>query len=214
MALETGLLPDDYLPLLDELNKIAITSGAPLEGNLFYYHHHETPPNRNSVYEEFAPKRHNFAAACRASTHMLEIGINAGHSSLLALANGVQYHGIDNCTHPYTRPAAVFLKEKFGEQFHFYEADSQQLLPEMPVSHPYLRFNLLHIDGHHGIDYIRTDTLNAMRLALKNAWMIIDDTDYEDVANLYKELTEKNLLIADSPPEWKDYWRHKVARIP
>lgn len=214
MALEPGILPDEYLPLLDELNNIVIASGVPLEGNLFYYHNHATSPSRHSVYEEFAPKRRNFAAACRASTHMLEIGVNAGHSSLLALANGVQYHGVDNCHHPYTRPVTEFLKSKFGDRFHFYEGDSKEIVPNMPLTHPYLRFNLLHVDGHHNTDYIRLDTLNILKLALKNAWLIIDDTDYEEVEDFYKELIGNNTIRDERPEGWEDYWRHAIGRVP
>lgn len=214
MALEEGLLPDEYLPLLDELNNIVIASGVPLEGNLFYFHNHEVPPCRESVYEEFAPKRLNFAAACRAGTHMLEVGVNAGHSALLALANGVEYHGIDNCKHPYTRPAANYLKQQFGSRFHFYEGDSQVLLKDMPISYPHLRFNLFHIDGHHNIDFIRNDIANCRRMALKNAWIIIDDTDYETVKDLYHELTRDGSLVEAAPQGWSPYWRHNVARIP
>lgn len=212
--LEEGLLTDEYLPLFDELNAIVVRSGVPLEGNLFYYHRHTTPPSRQSVYDEFRPKRANFAAACRSGHYMLEIGLNAGHSALLALAQGVEYHGIDNCKHPYTRPAAEFLKAKFGSRFHFYEGDSQKLLPDMPVSYPRLRFDLFHIDGNHAVSSVKADIDHCMRMALKNAWMIIDDTDLEAVEQLHRDLMREGRLKDEKPPQWSHYWRHTICRVP
>jgi hypothetical protein len=56
--------------------------------------------------------------------------------------------------------------------------------------------------------------MNCIRVALKDAWMIIDDTDYKAVRSLYDELTANGTLLAEAPPGWSPYWRHDIARIP
>ncbi len=207
-----SLLPDDYLPYLDELNRIVLASGAKAEGNLFYFHL-EKNPSRNSVYAEFYPKRRNFVAACRESTTMLEIGMNAGHSALLALACGVEYHGVDIALHPYVRPAAEFLKSEFGDRFHFYEGDSLVKLPQMAQDLPFLRFDLIHVDGHHGDYYCIKDTENSLVMALKNAWIILDDTDIVGVNDYFNGLVQNGTLIDEKPTGWEHFFRHAIGRV-
>jgi predicted O-methyltransferase YrrM len=206
-----SLLPDEYLPHLDELNRIVMESGVPAEGNLYYYHH-ERNPSRRTVYSVFYEKRCNFATACRDSTHILEIGFNAGHSALLALSCGLEYHGVDIATYPYVRPAAQYLKSVFGDRFHLYEGDSLKVLPQLPVRFPYLRFNLIHIDGDHS--HVKTDTANARKMALNNAWIIIDDTNMEGVPEFYESQIASGSLIRDRPQGWTENKRHAIARIP
>lgn len=208
----TTALPDDFLPVLDELNRIVLSSRDRLEGNLFYYHH-EANPSRHTVYDYFIGKRRNFAAACRASSRMLEIGFNAGHSALLALAHGCEYHGVDICQYDYTLPAADYLKGMFGEQFHFHAGDSLEIVPLLAREHPYLRFDLIHIDGHHGVDYCRADTANARLLADDEAWLLIDDTDLPPIRTFYDGLVQGRQLLAVRPPGWKDSRHHAIGRI-
>jgi predicted O-methyltransferase YrrM len=212
MSIEHSLLPPDFLPMLDELNRLVARSGTPLEGNLFYYHQ-EANVCRETVYSEFYPKRKNFIAAARDSTTMLEIGVNAGHSALLALACGVEYHGVDIAKHAYVKPTASFLKSQFGDRFHFYEGDSLTKLPEMAIEFPYLRFDMIHVDGHHGINYFEQDLHNAMKMALKDAWVIIDDTDLDEIAELYRKEVQSGALRADQPVGWEHYYRHAIARV-
>ncbi len=211
MESNDSLLPHDYLPHLDELNRIVKASGVLAEGNLFYYHQ-EPDPRRDSVYGHFYPKRRNFAAVASDSSIMLEIGMNAGHSALLALSRGVEYHGVDIAYHPYVRPVAAYLKSQFGERFHFYEGDSLVRVPQLAQEQPYLRFDCIHIDGHHGADYYTRDYHNAMAMALKNAWVVFDDTDMKHIQAFFDEQMAAGALVPDAPDGWEPFFRHAVAR--
>lgn len=206
-----SLLPDEFLPLLDEVNRIVAAYGEPLEGNLFYYHH-EPNPCRETVYHEFYPKRRNYLAACRAASCMLEIGVNGGHSALLALAAGVEYHGVDICQHRYTRPVASFLKSQFGNRFHFYAGDSAKVVPQMARDLPYLRFDLIHVDGLHSLEHCQLDTVNSLRMALRDAWLLMDDTDLSTINTYFDELLEQHVLQAEEPAGWEAFFRHRIAR--
>jgi hypothetical protein len=209
---DTGGLPDDFLPLLDELNAIVARSGDLLEGNVFY-HHHEPNPGRGNIVDYFRAKRHNYATICKAATCMLEIGVNGGHSALLALANGIEYHGIDICWHPYTKPAAAFLKSTFGDRFHFYEGDSLKVIPTLPELYPFLRFDLLHIDGLHTLEQCKADTENSIALALQNAWVMIDDTDMPDIRGYFDLQVQNGTLKPIRPEGWIDNPHHDVGRL-
>ena len=210
-ALNNSFLPDDYLPHLDALNRIVMESGVPAEGNLFYFHH-EPNPRRESVYSYFYLKRKNFAAVARDSNVMLEIGMNAGHEALLALSRGVEYHGVDIAEYPYVQPVADYLKSQFGARFHFYAGDSLSRVPQLCRDQPALRFDCIHIDGHHGVDYYTQDLRNALTMALKNAWVVVDDTDMEGIQFFFDEQVAKGVLIADAPEGWEPCVHHAVAR--
>jgi hypothetical protein len=211
-SINQSLLPDDYLPYLDELNRIVNESGDKIEGGLFYYHHSDKV-NRHNIYDYFYNKRCNFASACKASKRMLEIGVNAGHSALLALSCGIEYHGVDICQYRYTQPAADFLKRTFGNRFHFYKGDSRQVVPAIHAKDPYLRFDLLHIDGHHGLDFCRADTENAIKMAYRDAWLLIDDTDMKAIGEYYLAQIQEGRLIEATPSGWVDNKHHKIARV-
>lgn len=205
------MLPEDFLPILDEVNRIVKASGSPLEGNLFYFHHQDTP-GRENIYTDFYPKRRNFVAACRQSTHLLEVGFNAGHAALLALACGLEYHGVDICRHSYSRPVATYLRSLFGDRFHFHDGDSLKVLPRLRTEQPYLRFNMVHIDGNHSYDHTRSDIANAIPLSLRRAWFIINDAELPSVKQAYKEQLEKGFLLEGAPAGWEPFDRHSVAK--
>lgn len=208
----TSLLPAEYLPMLDDINNIVISSGVPLEGNLFY-HHHEPNPGRDNIVSYFQTKRHNFALVCKETKCMLEIGVNAGHSALLALANGVEFHGVDICWHAYTHRVADYLKSKFRDRFHFYAGDSRMTVPKLAEDKPWLRFDLLHIDGHHGLEYCEADTRNASAMALKNAWIIIDDTDMPHLEQFYQQELVDGNIIAALPEGWIENPHHRIGKV-
>lgn len=211
-VLYTDILPDDYLPILEKINDIVRESGAPIEGNLFY-EHHAPVLSFDTITPRFSFKRRNFALLSSQSTRMLEIGVNAGHSALLALSRGVDFHGVDICIHPYTKPVAEFLKWMFGDRFHFYEGDSLEVLPDLYTHRPDLKFDCLHVDGHHGFEFCQADTYNSYKLATKDAWILIDDTDYEYILAFYNAEVAAGRIAAVAPEGWVNIHSHKVGII-
>src|SRR6202012_806713 len=78
-------------------------SGESLEGNIFYADLNDRyvaqPPESG-----LAPARRNAWRAVRFKERLLEVGVNAGHSALLALSSSprLEYYGVDNVSHAYT----------------------------------------------------------------------------------------------------------------
>ena len=76
-------------PFRERLRRIAQIvrhSGEPLEGNIFYPDGDEGYAERPPA-AELAPARRNVWRAVRFKERLLEVGVNAGHSALLALSS-------------------------------------------------------------------------------------------------------------------------------
>ena len=78
--------PAQFLDHLRHLNEIASGTGEPLEGNLCYFHCQQdfkySPPDPRR-----GERRETFLRALAGRSRLLEIGFNAGHSTLLALTH-------------------------------------------------------------------------------------------------------------------------------
>ena len=106
----------------------------------------------------FDPKRRNFFELARRSSHLFEIGVNGGHSMLLALmANpALKCTGVDVCKQLRPRwarvdiyvPAAfAWLKYKFRDRVEFITGNSLVEAPAYQLAHPDAQIDFLHLDG-------------------------------------------------------------------
>jgi len=173
-------LNPQVLAVITELNQHLAATGEPIEGNVCYWH--ETPPERFRVEPptddpHHMSKRANLASLVRDHDTMLEIGLNGGHSALICLTANPLLHffSVDIVGHNYTNVAADFLKARFGRRFHFFRGDSREVLPRLAVEKPTLKFDLIHVDGGHGVDLAYTDISNGLRMAAKDAELLFDD---------------------------------------
>jgi predicted O-methyltransferase YrrM len=211
----TDQFDSGFLEIVSKLNKVIAESNEPVEGNLFYAHHDEAFPN-GPIVDYFALKRANLMAACRGKGRVLEIGVNAGHSALMMLYHnpGLHYVGVDICSHAYTWKAMDFLNQQFPGRVTFFVGDSVFVLPEIRVTRPDLLFDLMHIDGLHTLAHCKTDTYNAITMALPYGWIIIDDTDMKHLKEFYNELVAKKILLPKQPEGWQYTGHHDVGLLP
>ena len=171
---EPGL--DSYRTHLLALNAIVTeATGGRGEGNLFYPDFVD-PPDR--PHPRYLAKRRNFALFATAGWSMLEIGVNAGHSLLLALSVNprLRYTGVDWCGHPYSQACFAYLRAQFGGRVELIEGDSRAALPDLARAGR-RDFDLFHIDGGHGLDFARDDLANTLTLARAGDLILFDDTD-------------------------------------
>ncbi|WP_170443448.1 class I SAM-dependent methyltransferase [Ruegeria arenilitoris] len=130
---------------------------AVINGNLFYKHlerdFHNLPLNT-----EFESKRRNFFELARRSTCLFEIGVNAGHSMLLALMANPELKcvGLDVCERLNQRwarvdiyvPAAFnWLRYKFGDRVELIKGNSLIETPRFQLENPDATVDFLHLDG-------------------------------------------------------------------
>lgn len=104
-----------------------------------------------------------------AAFHLLEIGLNAGHSAYAVLAAfpNARVTSLDVCVHPYTAPVAAWLQARFGRH-ELLVGDSRRLLPELAG-----RFDVIFVDGGHAYVTAKSDLANVRRFA--PALVIMDD---------------------------------------
>jgi hypothetical protein len=120
-----------YEDHLKKLNKISLSTGEPVEGNLFYLNHDMHSERSIKPEELFLPKRRALALAVQQFNNVLEIGFNAGHSALLMLtANPSLFLTcIDLCEHEYTMPCIEYLHNIFGNRINLIQGNSLVALP-------------------------------------------------------------------------------------
>jgi hypothetical protein len=113
------IFADAFRQRLRRIAEIVRRSGDSLEGNIFYADGDERYAERPPA-AQLAPARRNVWRAVRFKERLLEVGVNAGHSALLALSSSpiIEYYGVDVMSHPYTAECVDFLKGEFPGRVH------------------------------------------------------------------------------------------------
>jgi len=128
-------------------------------------------------------------------TYILEIGFNAGHSSLLFLLTDPNVHivAFDIGKWNYVIPCCQYLNEHFNNRLTLILGDSKMTVPKYFKENSAIpNFIFAHIDGDHS-------TISALA-DLENCWMYLpngtivcmDDTDDLKVIPAWKTYTECN----------------------
>ena len=150
-----------------------------LEGNIYSYH------MTTDYCDMFLEKQKNIIIASTQPgvKNILEIGFNSGFSVLLMLiANPeVRVVCVDNNIWDYMLPCYNFMKEQFGDRIQLHIGNSVDVLPTIQE-----KFDLIHMDGSHVISVLERDVINAIALSKDRTILIMDDTDYGPIDDLWK----------------------------
>jgi Methyltransferase domain len=206
-----------FLNRLNALNGFVEQSGEVLEGGIFYW-------DRDAGFagkapdQSLAPARRNLWRATRYKRHMIEIGVNAGHSALLALSVNPQlvYSGVDINEHRYTAPCVAYLMAEFPGRVHFHPGDSREVLPALSAERRALDFDLFHIDGGHTTEICYADVSNCVALANKEPGkhLLLDDINASWIFDVYCEFVSRGHLTTETFfGDWEDDNRNVLARI-
>ena len=206
-----------FVRRLNELNRRVTDSKETLEGNVFYWDGASdfsgAPPTAN-----LAPARRNMWRATRFKRRLLEIGVNAGHSALLALSANpsLAYYGVDLDIHRYTGPCVDYLKSEFPGRVHFWAGDSREVLPYLATHCADLDFDIFHVDGGHTTELCRADIANCLRLARggRGKHLLLDDIDASWIFDVYCEFVSLGYLTTETFfGDWEDANRNVLGRI-
>jgi hypothetical protein len=155
------------------------------EGNCFYYNKTFTRK------PEFINKQVNlYWVGCKSQSNICEIGFNAGHSALLFLLGNpnenINFTIFDINTHSYTDECFKYIKDKFPVvNFTFVEGDSVSSIPKwLDQTKKFEFFDVVHIDGCHLIEILKSDFANSIKMLKKDGIVIIDDTQKEHINRL------------------------------
>ena len=162
----------------EHLMPIIKNSGELLEGNLFMSHH---TTEYSDVYLDKVKNITSVALNPNVKS-VLEIGFNAGFSTLLMLLSNptMRITCVDLGEHSYTLPCYLNLKARFGNRIHFILGDSTKILPLLDEC-----YDVIHIDGGHDTAVAESDILYSYRASLPGTIFIMDDYDFENLHGLW-----------------------------
>ena len=148
---------------------------------------------------------------------MLEVGVNAGHSALLALScnPNLQYYGVDIVDHDYTVPCVDYLKGEFPGRIHLFPGNSREVMPWL-ADRGETDYDLIAIDGGHTSEVCLSDMTNAVRMGAgeKGRHLLLDDVHASWIFDIFCEFVARGLITAETLFEdWEDAGRNLMARI-
>ncbi len=206
-----------FMRRLEALNRLVAQTGETLEGNIFYLDEEKDflarPPEAS-----LTPARRNVWRATRFKRQMLEVGVNAGHSALLALSANpaLVYHGVDIAMHAYTEPCVTFLAAEFPGRVHFWRGNSREVLPYLAERRSDLDFDIFHVDGGHTDALCRADMDNCLRIARRGRGkhLLLDDVHASWIFDIYAEFISRGDLTTETFfDDWEDEGRNVLGRI-
>jgi hypothetical protein len=208
---------DKFVKRINALNRLVEASGEVLEGGIFYW-------DRDARFAEsmpaadLAPARRNLWRATRFKKSMIEIGVNAGHSALLALSANPDliYHGVDIHYHKYTIGCIHYLADEFPGRVHHFPGDSREVLPYLAEHRSDLDFDIFHVDGGHTSEICHADVGNCVRLAKRGVGkhLLLDDIHASWIFDIYSEFISRGHLTTETFfGDWEDDNRNVLARI-
>jgi len=107
---------------------------------------------------------------------VLEIGFNAGHSSVFFLTHpDVSVVSFEMTPGNQTLLGKKYIDEKFPGRHEMIWGDSTLTVPKFESR----KFDLIFVDGGHDIEVARADLVNCMRFAKPDTILMMDDVIYK-----------------------------------
>jgi hypothetical protein len=174
--------------IIVDINKIISSFNVPIEGSCLYENNTSFKFRINTDVDIL---RNNLYRLAEISNNILEIGFNGGHSAALYLyANkDIQILSFDICFHKYTLPIVDYLKK--NNNLKFIKGDS---LIEVPKYNSEIKYDVIHIDGGHGIKCAKNDLINCKKFASKNTFLVFDDSNDLVISKLLNEYITNNFI--------------------
>ena len=138
---------------------------------------------------------------------VLEIGFNAGFSTLLLLLSNphLKVVALDLGEHDYAQKCFHTLQKDFPDRLTVMFGDSRKTLPSLTTT-----FSCIHIDGGHSEEVAKSDVQQSRRLLKPNGFLLIDDTNLGDVQ---KAIQTVPLLKEVSLPFKTTIYTHSLYTI-
>ena len=146
------------------------------------------------------------------------MGVNAGHSALLALSCNarLEYFGVDLNQHSYTSQCIGFLQREFPGRVKFFPGDLREVLPRLVAKRAEHAFDLIHVDGGHTSEVAFSDLSNAIALAkgFPGRHLLVDDVHASWIFDIVCEFVSRGDLTAETMfGDWEESGRNLLARM-
>ena len=147
----------DNLPIIKKLNEIIGTDD--LEGNCLYKHFSNFELRKGDDIEKL---RSNLVKLGEINNSVLEVGFNGGHSCALMGSNNpkMEFLLFDIGRWDYTQRTIDYFKTIFKVEY--IKGNSNKTLPKYNATRTY---DLIHIDGGHGVVTCENDIRNCKKFA-------------------------------------------------
>ena len=187
------------------------TTNESIEGNMYTHH------MNFELYLPGLKRRQNLYIASLGHKYLLEIGFNAGHSSLVMVLSNPDsvIYAFDICEHSYVKPCLEYLRSKFGKsRIVLYEGNSLDMVPNTFMEN---KPTLFHIDGCHLYDVAVKDMENCYNLAENNDVIILDDTNIYYLDKLWYSYIYQNKIVQFQDPRLVNFvdmeCRHQIGLV-
>ena len=179
--------------ILNNIDSIILNSyngRVRLEGNCM------SSTNRLKKCEKYKNKQMNLYSLSKDVKNILEIGFNAGHSSLIFLLSNQnsQIYCFDICSWKYTKKCFKYLSKTFPNRLKLIKGSSIITVPKFIKENQNKTFDLVHIDGCHDIKIAKKDFKNCYKITNKGGIIILDDTQNKLLNNLFNYYISKKLI--------------------
>jgi predicted O-methyltransferase YrrM len=129
---------------------------------------------------------------------ILEVGFNAGHSSVLFLSSrpDIRVLSFDIGKHGYVKNAKDFVDMHFPKRHKLILGDSTKTIPAYARTHNN-KYDLIFIDGGHSFNVALSDIINLEKLSHEKTIVIIDDINLSGVSKAYLQCVDESILIPE-----------------
>ena len=187
------------------LRQICVSTGEHIEGNSFFR------DGASQICPDFSTKRLNLLHYGKTAKNILEIGFNAGHSTLVfLLANPrSKIQCFDLGEHKYAHLCYDYLDKCFPGRLSIVWGDSRQTVSSFKgEEHAH---DLIHIDGGHATDVFNEDLDNCRRFANAESVVVVDDISFHPkraivgMTSLLVDYLEREQLLQIVPPRFSSF---------
>ena len=176
------------------IEQIIKETGGYIEGNLICANTVE-----NKTVDRNKQKILNLQKIVYGKNYICEIGVNAGHSLLIMLDINPQatYYLFDIGIHTYTSRCVDYIKKQYPDaNINIIYGDSKITLPAF-IANENKKFNVIHVDGGHDDDCVKSDYLYSLKLVADSGYIIFDDYNLKNIkrfinSKLNNEIIEIN----------------------
>ena len=176
------IIKQDVVAHISHIGNILNEIGERVEGNLICDVSADNFTDKGNE-----SKIYNLLKLSENKSKICEIGVNAGHSLLLMISNNptAEYLIFDLNAHIYTKPCMEYIKNAYpSTKITEVYGDALLTLKEYVKNNELHTFDLIHVDGGHGMHNVVSDFIYTQELLTTEGIVVFDDYNYNNIRDV------------------------------